>query len=111
VRAPPSDGARGYPGLCGRRQARDSATGIFHKEPGLNIVSNNDLNGKVVKRMVFVEDENKLVTSVIIYFTDRAAFVVTGKELGFTPNEDITQLLNRRPTGMLPPLPDDSQPS
>jgi hypothetical protein len=72
----------------------------------VNIINNNDLNGKVVKRMAFVEDENKLVTSVIMYFMDGSAFVITGKELGFTPNEDITHLLNRRPTGMLPTLPD-----
>ena len=72
----------------------------------MNIINNNDLNGKVVKRLAFIEDQNKLVTSVIMYFTDGSAFVITGKELGFTPNEDVTHLLNRRPTGMLPPLED-----
>ncbi len=70
----------------------------------MKIVNSSDLNGRVVHRLSFIEDEQGLVTSVIIYFTDRSAFVVTGKELGFTPNEDITQLINRRPTGPLPPL-------
>ena len=70
----------------------------------MKIVNSTDLNGRVVYRMSFVEDENGLVTSVIIYFTDRSAFVVTGKELGFAPNEDIARLINRRPTGMLPSL-------
>jgi hypothetical protein len=70
----------------------------------MKIVNNSDLNGRVVHRLSFIEDEKGLVTSVIIYFADRSAFVVTGKELGFTPNEDITQLINRRPTGALPPL-------
>ncbi len=70
----------------------------------MKIVNSSDLNGREVYRMTFIEDEKGLVTSVIVYFTDRSAFVVTGKELGFAPNEDIAQLVNRRATGMLPTL-------
>ena len=74
----------------------------------MKITSNTDLNGRTVYRLSFVEDEQGLVTSVIIYFTDRSAFVITGRELGFTPNEDITHLINRRPTGMLQPLDEET---
>ena len=76
----------------------------------MNIINNNELNGKEVRRLAFIEDQNKLVTSVIMYFTDGSAFVITGKELGFTPNEDVTHLLNRRPTGLLPSLDDEFPP-
>ncbi len=76
----------------------------------MKIVNSSELNGRVVYRMAFVEDEQGLVTSVIIYFADRSAFVVTGKELGFAPNEDIAHLVNRRPTGLLPSLDEPSTP-